>query len=67
MRFKKKESTQDVIVSCCILHNLRKEFKKKDKKYTAMEYRQQRQISENIQQHAQQPRLQNYLINHFFH
>lgn len=69
MRFRKKENTQDVIVSCCILHNIRKEFKKENKRYTELEYRQQRQISEYIQHyaHAQQFRLQNYLIDHYFH
>lgn len=66
MRFKRNETAQDVVVSCCILHNMRKAFDKKTKHYTALEHRQQLQISAHFQQQAQQNRLQNYLIENYF-
>lgn len=67
MRFRKAETAQDVIVSCCVLHNMCKRFKKKNKHYTVSEYREQIQISGNLGHNANQIRLQNYLINNYFH
>ncbi|XP_055309089.1 putative nuclease HARBI1, partial [Sitodiplosis mosellana] len=69
LRFKTNKIAQDIVVSCCILHNLRKEFDQKPKHYTPLEQRQQIEISEHFQQHAQhsqQIRLQNYLIDNYF-
>lgn len=66
MRFRKQHTTQDVIVSCCILHNMRKEFDRQNRNYTLREFQQQIQISANIPQNNQNLRLQNYLLdNHF--
>lgn len=66
MRFKIKETAQDVILCCCILHNVRKMFDLPQKQYADYEYRQQIQISENIQRQPHDLRLQNYLIDHYF-
>lgn len=67
VRFRRQETTQDVIVSCCILHNMRKEFDKINKNYTLLEYRRQIEISGNIPQHDPNFRLQNYLVENYFH
>lgn len=45
---------------------MRKAFDKKTKHYTALEHRQQLQISAHFQQQAQHPRLQDYLIHNYF-
>lgn len=69
LRFRKKETAQDVVVSCCILHNMRKSLDQKPKRYTEVERRQQIEISEHFHQYAQnsqQTRLQNYLIENYF-
>lgn len=66
MRFRKQARTQDVIVSCCVLHNMRKKFDTRKKKYTSNEYQHQIQISQHLQRQPQQQRLQNYLIENYF-
>lgn len=67
MQFKKKETAQDVVVACCIIHNMRKIYDQPIKEYPEYEYRHQIQVSENLQRLPQQHRLQNYLINHYFY
>lgn len=63
MRFRDQKNTQDIIVACCILHNMRKEFDGKNEHYTNLEYRRQIEISANIQQPL---RLQNYFLENYF-
>lgn len=67
MRFRKSETTQDVIVSCCILHNMRKQFRRKTKHYSALELGQQQEISDRLPRNQQRFRLQDFLINSHFH
>lgn len=67
MRFRRPQNAQDVVVSCCILHNMRKYFRRGNENYTAMEMRQQNELSQRVQQLPPQQRLQNFLIDNFFH
>lgn len=66
MRFRIKETAQDVIVCCCILHNILKSFNKANKEYTANQHQQQLQIGQDLQRLPPQQRIQNYLIDNFF-
>lgn len=65
MRFSRKEIAQDVVVCCCILHNMRKNFDAQAKTYSNIEYLRQIEISEDLQT-LPQLSIQDYLIQHFF-
>lgn len=73
MRFKKKNTAQDVVVCCCVLHNMRKMAKQNPNQYSNEEIIQQNQVSQSVldaednYQNQRQPfRIQNFLIqNHF--
>lgn len=66
MRFAKKETAQDVVVCCCILHNMRKnyDYVLRDD-YTREEYQLQRDIGAELLSQPPQ-RIQNFLVNHYF-
>lgn len=79
MRFKKKETAQDVVVCCCILHNMRK-MKRRPRVNTVQEIEHQNEICQetleaeenfqNLRQGRRQPqrfRIQNFLIENYFH
>lgn len=67
MRFAKKETAQDVVVCCCILHNMRKNYDYPIRNdYKREEYQLQRDIGAELL-HTQPPqRIQNFLVNHYF-
>lgn len=66
MRFRSPRTTQDVIVSCCILHNIYKHFQKKDKKYTELEKMRVIRLCDDVQQLPQHHRLQNWIVQNYF-
>lgn len=73
MRFKKKETAQDVVVSCCILHNMRKIEKQQNHDFREVEFQRQIEIGQNVL-HAErnwlgreQFRIQNCLLQTYFH
>lgn len=66
MRFSRRDIAQDVVVSCCILHNIRKTYNERAKEYSENEYEIQRRISEDLHMYPHQRRLQDYLIQHYF-
>lgn len=71
MRFPKKETAQDVVVTCCILHNMRKATKQLRQVYTQNEYQHQNLITRNLLEaeqnmRAQRFRIQNFLVDNYF-
>lgn len=48
MRFERKETAQDVVVSCCILYNMRKLAKPQTPRYDQQEFQQQIEIGQNV-------------------
>lgn len=73
MRFRKKETAQDVVVCCCILYNMRKEIIHQEKVYDDDEYHLQNEINQsilnelqNVQGQRRPFRLQNFLIENYF-
>lgn len=71
MRFRKKDTAQDVVVACCILHNLRKSIAQPPQVYNMNEYQLQNEIildmfdaEQNMM--PQQFKIQNFLVNNFF-
>lgn len=65
MRFRQRETAQDVVVCCCILHNMRKVLDAKPKKYSEFELEYQNQLSENFLNNprARFVNLQQYIID----
>lgn len=66
MRFRQRETAQDVVVCCCILHNMRKSLDAPAKEYSNFEYEFQRQLSEDLRRQLQIVNLQDYIIDNFF-
>lgn len=71
MRFCKKDTAQDVVVSCCILHNFRKSIKQVPQVYNVIEYQLQNEINQNLfdaenNMGSQQFKIQNFLVNNYF-
>lgn len=68
MRFRQKETAQDVVVCCCILHNMRKNFDTQEKQYSEAECKFQIQISEylNRQPQPQLINVQEYVMENYF-
>lgn len=54
MRFSRRDIAQDVVVSCCILHNIRKTYNERAKEYSENEYEIQRRISEDLHMYPHQ-------------
>lgn len=74
MRFHKKETAQDVIVTCCVLYNIRKLIGEKHvNEYGDGEIANQIEIGQqalraerNFQRNQRDFRFQNFLINNYF-
>lgn len=73
IHLRKVATVQDVVVSCCILHNMRKLMKQRHIPYSQQERQQQITIGRDVlvveTQHIdnQNPfRIQNYLAQNFF-
>lgn len=73
MRFERKETVQDVVVSCCILYNMRKLAKQETRQYDQQEFQQQIDIGQNVLNalavhniNRQVFRIQNFLIEQHF-
>lgn len=67
MNFHKKETAQDVIVSCAILYNMRKQLRR-DEHYSIEEKQIQLTIEQNLldAQDERRLRIQDFLIDRYF-
>lgn len=69
MNFKKKETAQDVVVCCAILHNMRKMVEPNVCDYTREEIQRQLAIQQDFQvarMGRNALRIQDFLVNQFF-
>lgn len=69
MRFRKKETAQDVVVCCCILHNMRKIIDTPEKEYSEIACLFQNELSEHFNERPQ-PHLiilQDFIMQNYFH
>lgn len=69
MRFKKRAAAQDVVVTCCILHNMRKLTKVRNYDYTEIELLRQTAIADSweiVEMEDGEERMQNFLVHHHF-
>lgn len=66
MGFRKKEIALDVVVCCCILHNMRKSFDQNENEINENENQHQLRITTELERLPRNVRLQCHLIDHYF-